>query len=64
MGVMDRYNKKKKQEEEESKSESSSLGGVQSRFEVNKTLGPSNHEVNESFINKFVSDVNNFLGSA
>ncbi len=64
MGVMDRYNKKKKQEEEESKGTSSSLGGVQSRYEVNKTLGPSNHEVNESFINTFISDVNNFLGSA
>ena len=61
---MDRYNKKKKQEDEESKGTSSSLGGVQSRYEVNKTLGSSNHEVNEGFINTFISDVNNFLGSA
>ena len=64
MGVMDRYNKKKKQEEEASKNESSSLGGVQSRYEVNKTLTPSNHEVNEEFVNNFLYDAKRFFDSA
>ena len=64
MGVMDRYNEKKKKQEEESQNNNTAPIGVQERYELNKSLGVTNHEVNEDFINTFISDANNFLSSA
>ena len=64
MGVMDRYNEKKKKKDEESQNNNTSSMGVQGRHELSKSLGVTNHEVNEDFINAFISDANNFISSA
>ena len=63
MGVMDRYNEKKKKEQNTSNSAFAS-GGVMQRYNLYKTIGNVDYDVNEDFINTFITDANSFLESA
>ena len=61
MGVMDRYKNKKK---DESEGTTTTKKGVAERYELNKGVDFDSYEVNQDFINTFMSDASNFLSSA
>ena len=64
MGVMDRYNEKRKKKQDTSSNETTS-SGVRERYEARKYYSSlPTDSVDKKYIDTFISDSTNFLGSA